>query len=120
MCTRSCSRSSSSSRWCCFGVFAGSIFSLPIHQQGRDVLWSTVCSSPAPRLIAPSVASTPPVGNLPLRKSRPWPEVKSRRGAPKRIPTEGFACPNQQCLYFGIPDAHIHALVGDGKHGRAE
>jgi hypothetical protein len=51
---------------------------------------------------------------------RPWREVKSRRGAPKRIPTEGFACPNQQCLYFGITDADIHALVGDGKHGRAE
>ena len=51
---------------------------------------------------------------------RPWYEVKSRRGAPKRIPTEGYACPNQQCAYFGITDAHIHALVGDGKHGQAE
>ncbi len=52
--------------------------------------------------------------------SRPWREVKSRRGAPKRIDTEGFACPNHQCLYFGITDAHMHALVGDGKHGQAE
>src|SRR6266567_3626718 len=51
---------------------------------------------------------------------RPWREVKSRRGAPKRIDTEGFACPDQQCPYFGITDAHIHALVGDGKHGHAE
>jgi transposase-like protein/IS1 family transposase len=51
---------------------------------------------------------------------RPWREVKSRRGAPKRIPTEGFACPHRQCPYFGITDAHIHALVGDGKQGRAE
>jgi len=51
---------------------------------------------------------------------RPWPEVKSRRGAPKRIDTEGFACPNHRCPYFGITDAQIHALVGDGKHGRAE
>jgi hypothetical protein len=51
---------------------------------------------------------------------RPWSEVKSRRGAPKRVNTEGFACPNHQCLYYGIPDAHIHALVGDGKHGRTE
>jgi hypothetical protein len=50
----------------------------------------------------------------------PWREVKSRRGAPKRILTEGFACPNQQCLYFGITDADIHALVGDGTHGQAE
>jgi hypothetical protein len=49
-----------------------------------------------------------------------WCEVKSRRGAPKRINTEGYACPNQQCAYFGITDSHIHALVGDGKHGHAE
>jgi hypothetical protein len=51
---------------------------------------------------------------------RPWGEVKSRRGAPKRVNTDGFACPNQQCAYFGITDAHVHALVGDGKHGHAE
>jgi transposase-like protein len=51
---------------------------------------------------------------------RPWCEVKSRRGAPKRVKTEGYACPNQQCPYCGITDAHIHALVGDGKHGQAE
>jgi transposase-like protein len=46
--------------------------------------------------------------------------VKSRREAPKRIHTEGFACPHRECPYFGITDAHIHALVGDGKHGYAE
>ena len=34
--------------------------------------------------------------------------------------TEGFACPNHQCPYFGITDAQVHALVGDGTHGRAE
>jgi hypothetical protein len=51
---------------------------------------------------------------------RPWREVKSRRGAPKRVNTEGFACPNRECLYVGITESHIHALVGDGKHGRAE
>jgi IS1 family transposase/transposase-like protein len=51
---------------------------------------------------------------------RPWCEVKSRRGAPKRVNTQGYACPNLQCPYFGITDAHIHALVGDGKHGQAE
>jgi hypothetical protein len=48
---------------------------------------------------------------------RPWPEVKSRRGAPKRVNTEGYACPNRKCLYWGITDAHIHALVGDGCAG---
>ncbi len=46
--------------------------------------------------------------------------MKSRRGAPKRIDTEGFACPNRQCVYFGNTDACFHALLGDGKHGRAE
>jgi transposase-like protein len=51
---------------------------------------------------------------------RPWCEVKSRRGAPKRVNTEGYACPNQLCPYAGITDAHVHALVGDGKHGRLE
>ena len=51
---------------------------------------------------------------------RPWREVKSQRGALKRLNTEVFACPNHQCPYFGITDAHIHALVGDGTHGRAE
>ncbi len=50
----------------------------------------------------------------------PWRELKCRRGAPKRVNTDGFACPNQQCAYFGIKEAHIHALVGDGKHGLAE
>jgi hypothetical protein len=51
---------------------------------------------------------------------RPWCEVKSQRGAPKRIDTQGFACPNHKCPYSGITDARIHALVGDGKHGHAE
>ncbi len=59
------------------------------------------------------------VGPAPL-PVRPWREVKSRRGAPKRIDTQVFACPNHQCPYFGITDAHINALVGDGTHGRAE
>ena len=51
---------------------------------------------------------------------RPWREVKSRRRVPKRVNTQGYACPNPQCSYFCITDAQIHALVGDGKHGHAE
>jgi IS1 family transposase len=50
----------------------------------------------------------------------PWCAVKSRRGAPKRINTHGFACPNHACAYYRISDAHLHALVGDGTHGRCE
>jgi hypothetical protein len=47
---------------------------------------------------------------------RPWRELKNRHGAPKRIDTHGYACPNPDCLYFGITDLEIHALVGDGHH----
>jgi IS1 family transposase len=82
------------------------------------------------RLLKPRTADDCPACRLAFTASsgvepaltpvRPWSEVKSRRGAPKRIRTSGFACPNQQCSYFGITDASIHALVGDGKHGRAE
>jgi transposase-like protein len=62
---------------------------------------------------------SPVAGPTPL-PVQPWCEVKSRRGVHKRIDTQGFACPNHQCLYFGNTEAHVHALVGDGKHGRLE
>lgn len=54
------------------------------------------------------------------REVRPWSEVKSRRGAPKRVKTEGYACPNRECEYYGITDEAVHALVGYGGHGRTE
>ncbi len=67
------------------------------------------------------LASTRSLGAEPVpAPMRPWREKKSRRGAPKRVNTEGFACPNPQCPYAGITDAGVHALVGDGTHGRIE
>ena len=57
-----------------------------------------------------------PTRQLPV----PWCAVKSRRGAPKRLLTDGFACPTPTCAYYRITDAHIHALVGDGTHGTHE
>src|SRR4051795_12295415 len=48
---------------------------------------------------------------------RPWSEAKGRRGAPKRVMTEGFACPVPGCHYYGITDGRVHALVGYGRHG---
>jgi hypothetical protein len=51
------------------------------------------------------------IGPSPL-PVRPWREVKSRRGAPKRGNTESFDCPNHQCPYFGITDARVHAPLG--------
>jgi transposase-like protein/IS1 family transposase len=51
---------------------------------------------------------------------RPWREVKSRKGVPKRVNTEGVACPNRACSYSGISAAQIHAIVSDGTYGTAE
>jgi IS1 family transposase len=88
-----------------------------IHSRAQRLL-KPRCPDDCP---ACRLASTPSavVESVPL-PVRPWREVKSRRGAPKRVNTAGFACPNQQCSYFGISDAQIHALVGDGRHGHAE
>jgi IS1 family transposase/transposase-like protein len=62
-----------------------------------------------------------PRGTVPLYLSvSPWRDRKSRRGAPKRIVTQGFACPQRACPYYQITDAQIHALVGDGMHGKTE
>lgn len=86
--------------------------------------------SSLPRLLKPRTPDDCPVcrlgsppalgGGTVSAPVRPWREVKSRRGAPKHIDTQGYACPNSQCRYFGNTDAHFHALVGDGKHGHAE
>jgi len=101
--------------------------------------WFPLCSastkgaakrSRLPRLLKPRcpddcpacrLTSTPSSGRGPASGAvQPWREVKSRRGAPKRVNTEGYACPNPQCRYCGITDAQVHALVGDGKHGHTE
>ena len=44
---------------------------------------------------------------------RPWREGRSRRGRKKASVTEGYACDNAQCPYYGITDPAIHALVAD-------
>ena len=71
---------------------------------------------PACRLLA----ATPAATARPRPLLRPWRELKNRRGARKRIDTQGLACPNRTCLYYLITDAQIHALVGDGRQGRCE
>jgi IS1 family transposase/transposase-like protein len=43
---------------------------------------------------------------------------KSPRGRKKQLDTNGFACPNEACEYFGDTDASHHALVGHGKIGQ--
>jgi hypothetical protein len=71
---------------------------------------------PACRL---SCAHSPVVGTAPA-PVRPWCEITSRRGAAKRVNTQDFACPTRKGPSFGIRDAHLPALLGDGKHGRAQ
>jgi IS1 family transposase len=55
-----------------------------------------------------------------LPEIQPWRPRRSRRGAKKRYDSEGFACPNPDCIYFGCSVASIHALVSDGFRGQAE
>jgi transposase-like protein len=52
------------------------------------------------------------------RQVKPWREYKSTRGRKKKIKTQGHACPNPHCRYFGITDEAVHALVGNGKRGK--
>ena len=54
---------------------------------------------PACRLASPASSNGEPAP-LPVR---PWREVKSRRGAPKRINTEGFACPTVSARTSATP-----------------
>jgi IS1 family transposase len=65
--------------------------------------------------------STLPAATTPPHPAvTPWRAVKSRRGAPKHIDTHRFACPNRTCASYRITDAQLHALVGDGTHGKHE
>ena len=48
----------------------------------------------------------------------PWSQVKSPRGRPKTIDSNGYACINLRCAYFAVTDAEIHALVSNGKRGK--
>jgi len=47
----------------------------------------------------------------------PYVQRKSTRGRTKQLATQGHACPNPECDYFGITDHQLHAVVGDGKRG---
>ncbi len=51
---------------------------------------------------------------------RPWREGRRPQGRKKVSRTRGFACDNQACVYYGITDPAIHALVADGHHGKHE
>jgi transposase-like protein len=84
---------------------------LPRRLKPRTPLDCPACCLAASRS-SPGIREPNPV--------RPWREVKSRRGAPTRVQTAGFACPNHACGYYGISDADVHAIVSDGSYGKAE
>ena len=48
----------------------------------------------------------------------PYAKRKSTRGRRKSISSQGFACLNPDCDYFGITDQQVHALVSHGKRGQ--
>jgi len=54
------------------------------------------------------------------REVIPWSQVKSKRGRPKEISSDGQSCPCETCDYYGITDEAIHAIVADGVEGKNE
>ncbi|MCG2783637.1 MAG: hypothetical protein L6461_00880 [Anaerolineae bacterium] len=51
----------------------------------------------------------------------PWSAMKKGKGGrPKQSLTDGHACLDPDCYYFGITDQAIHALVANGSHGTRE
>ena len=49
-----------------------------------------------------------------------WNDRKGWGGRRKGISTEGYFCSNTGCEYFGVKGERIHALVGNGSHGKQE
>lgn len=49
---------------------------------------------------------------------RPWYEVKNKRGRKKQYATQGLACLNRTCRYYGVRDEGRHALVRHTLRGK--
>jgi len=54
------------------------------------------------------------------KEVEPWVERKSRRGRKKGVNSDGYACLNVQCDYYGHTDGAVHALVSDGRRGQGK
>jgi IS1 family transposase len=54
------------------------------------------------------------------RMPRPWSEVKSARGRPKKHNSDGQACMNAACEYYRDTDGLHHALRWDGQRNKCE
>jgi hypothetical protein len=76
----------------------------PLKSRTPDDCAREACRAAQPGLPPASITLTP------------YAQVKGPRGPlrEKRIATAGFACPHPECLYYGITDDQIPALVGYG------
>ena len=81
----------------------------------RSTAWK-----PKTPLDCPLCLSAQPSCPVALHEVQPWRSGCSRRGVKKRYESEGFACSNPECVYFGCTVASLHALVSDGFRGKAE
>jgi len=101
---------------------------LRVKRRGLPSATRQVHLKPSPRPLKPRTPDdcpacrvTPQPGLPPASPPlKPYAQVKSPRGRRKRVATAGYACPNRDCLYYGVTDDQIHALVGCGGHGRRE
>jgi transposase-like protein/IS1 family transposase len=108
------------------GVLLGLLVWQVWHQQGRRLRqWWQTTEEGLPRQWHPAceqacaqcrsgvhVTFVRTARNVP-----PYAGCKSKRGAKKRLSSEGYACPCRACVYFGNTHAAEHALVGYGKLG---
>jgi len=54
---------------------------------------------------------------VPATEVEPYRKRKSTRGRKKTVATQGWACLDETCEYFGVVNEDVHALVGYGKLG---
>jgi hypothetical protein len=82
--------------------------------------WSLKPKSPedCPSCVGEATLRT--VNPIPADLPPPWERVKGPGGPKKTVETEGHACDNARCLYYGIRDGSIHALAGNGVRGETD
>ena len=103
-CSCSCSWSASSSLWRGFGVFAGSIFSLPTQVEGPYTLQFNVSSSHAPHVTAPPAASpapTRPLWSLRLHLCAPGARSKAAEEHPSEYTPRASLVPTSSARTSG-------------------
>lgn len=92
----------------------------PIGAELREQLNGTRQWRPrSPLDCAACCAMAPPHSGI-LVEIQPWSQIRNRRGAKKRIDSQGQACKNPACVYYNNPAAAVHAMVSDGVRGKTD